>query len=349
MIRYLAPIITFIVSLIITAVSEKFMIPLLRELKFGQIIREDGPESHQKKAGTPTMGGICMTIAVILSSTIGLVVAIFTANGDANYNEGLIKAMTLILILTVGYSAVGFTDDYLKIKKKNNEGLTVKQKLLCQGVVTALFIVLYIIWNVDISIFKNPYSIRIPFVSSMVVLPAVVFVVLAIFVLLGTDNGTNLTDGLDGLLSFVSIPVTIVLTAMSYSKKVNLTPELPNAVAIVSMAMLGALIGFLIYNHYPAKVFMGDTGSLMIGGYVAASAMCLHVEIYIILFGFVYLMESMSDILQVGYFKLSHGKRIFRMAPIHHHFEKGGWSEVKVVTVFTIISCVGSILAFVLL
>ncbi len=340
------PMLALVISFIITAVSEKFTIPILHKFKFGQYIREEGPESHKKKAGTPTMGGICMMAGVLISSLIAGIISL--KYGGEIYKQSLIKEMALILILTIGYTIVGFMDDYLKIKKKESEGLTVKQKFLSQTLVTGVFIALFILWGKDISRIHSACAIYIPFIKNPIVLPVVIFVIFLIIVLLGTDNGTNLTDGLDGLVSFVSIPVCICIYLMSLEPKVNFFTKYPSAVGIVAMGMLGGFLGFLIYNHYPAKVFMGDTGALAIGGFVASCACMLRAEVFIILFGFIYLMETVSVMLQVGYYKVSGGKRIFRMAPIHHHFEKGGWKETKVVVVFTVISCICCATAYIL-
>ncbi|MCR5625667.1 MAG: phospho-N-acetylmuramoyl-pentapeptide-transferase [Lachnospiraceae bacterium] len=347
--------IVFIISFLVTAISEKFTIPVLHKLKFGQYIREEGPESHKKKAGTPTMGGVCIILGFLISCIVAVIMVqtgdnVMIPETGYSYKDSFIKGIIIILLLTVGYGIVGFLDDFLKIKKKNNEGLSVLGKLTAQLIVTGAFIALLIIWGKSIDVNYAANYIKIPFMENMILVPMVIFVIFLLIVLLGTDNGTNLTDGLDGLLSFVSLPVAVCLCLMGMLKKAYFFSSAGYAspVSVAAVAMLGALIGFLIYNHYPAKVFMGDTGSLAIGGFVAACACILHVEIFIILFGFIYLMESVSVILQVGYFKISHGKRIFRMAPIHHHYEKGGWKETKVVTVFTIVSLIGSILAFVI-
>ncbi|MCR5203049.1 MAG: phospho-N-acetylmuramoyl-pentapeptide-transferase [Lachnospiraceae bacterium] len=353
-----------VLSFVLTAVMEHFAIPKLHEMKFGQFVRDDGPESHLKKSGTPTMGGVCMLISVFISTVIGVIILYSLLDAGKSglaIKQGFISEVVMILLLTLGYGIVGFLDDYLKIKHKQSMGLRAWQKMLLQIVITGIFIFLHI---TNSNMYNTPADvIIIPFTAGKTFMfPVWLFVIFAFFVLLGTDNGTNLTDGLDGLLSFVTIPVTLVLWTIAYKQfdankdiykavtvngaKADADIYIVSAVMLVSAAMLGALIGFLIYNHYPAKVFMGDTGSLMVGGYVASCAMLMNVSLFILLFGFVYLMETISVILQVGYFKISGGKRIFKMAPIHHHFEQCGWKEVKVVTVFSIVSLICCIIGF---
>lgn len=300
-------IIPALISFVLSAVLCKMLIPILYKLKFGQYIREDGPQSHLKKQGTPTMGGIAFVLAIILTS-------IFYIKSN--------PVVVQILIVTVGFGIVGFLDDYIKVVMKHNEGLKPGQKLLAQLVVAAIFC-WYLIKN-------NNTGILIPFFGITLNLNVVLFVVFYLIVVLGTDNGVNLTDGLDGLCSTVTLVVAIFFTVVSISKGAGVEP--------VTAAVAGGLAGFLLFNCYPAKVFMGDTGSLALGGFVASTAFLMNMPIYIAIVGFIYLMETVSVILQVGYFKATHGKRLFKMAPIHHHFEALGWSETRIVTVFSLIT-----------
>lgn len=293
-------------------------IPILHRLKFGQEVREDGPKSHIKKQGTPTMGGIVIVLAVLIS-------CLFTIRSNPEELP--------VLFLTVGFGLVGFTDDYLKIVKHQSEGFNPKQKFFCQLVITAVFSVI---------LSRSPrYStdLLIPFTSIRINLgiwyiPAVLFIVTA------TDNGANFTDGLDGLAGSVTSAIALFLGIFSmYYGHGALSP--------VCGAVLGALLGFLIYNSYPAKVFMGDTGSLALGGFVAAAAFEMNIPLFIPIFAFIYLLEVLSVIVQVTYFKATKGKRFFRMAPIHHHFELMGWSETRVVTVFTAVTVLLCLVSFV--
>ncbi len=294
---------------LIVAVLMPFAIPELHKLKFGQEVRDDGPKAHLKKQGTPTMGGIVFIFAVLAA---GLVFA------------GKYPRLLPILFLTVGFGAVGFADDYLKVVKHQSEGFNPKQKFLCQLLITLIFAV----W-----IFRSDAygkTMLVPFTGIQLDLkwfyiPAVLFIVTA------TDNGCNFTDGLDGLCSSVTAVIALFLGLVSIL-------HFNGEIAPAAGAVFGSLLGFLLFNCYPARVFMGDTGSLALGGFVAAAAFELQIPLFIPIFAFIYLAEVLSVIIQVAYFKKTHGKRIFRMAPIHHHFELGGWSETKVVTVFTVIT-----------
>ncbi len=296
------------------------LIPELHKLKFGQEVREDGPETHLKKKGTPTMGGIIFLLSLLVPS-------VFYALRFPKIRPAL--------FLTLGFAAVGFLDDSIKVLKHHSEGLNPKQKFFLQLLITFLFS-LWICLLPD-----HESALRIPFTRSMLKLgpfyiPALLFIVTA------TDNGANFTDGLDGLCSSVTAVISLFLGIYAiFTGERELVP--------LCGAMLGALLGFLCFNAYPARVFMGDTGSLALGGFVSALAIELGIPLYIPLFAFIYLLEVLSVIIQVSYFKLSHGRRIFRMAPIHHHFELLGWSETRVVTVFTIISLLLSLLSFALL
>lgn len=318
---YIDTLVSLIAAFAITAALGPYAIPELHKLKFGQEVRDDGPKSHLKKQGTPTMGGIIFIIAIVI---VGIAAA-------RRYPK-----IVPVLLLTVGFGLVGFADDYLKVVKHQSEGFNPKQKFLCQLVITAIFgWYLYTSPQYETAMlvpFTGGYKDGIMLDLKWLYIPAVLFIVTA------TDNGVNFTDGLDGLCSSVTAVVAafLAVTSIVFSK----------GVSPVAGAVCGALLGFLIYNVYPAKVFMGDTGSLALGGFVAGCAFVMQLPLFIPLFGFIYLIEVVSVILQVGYFKLTHGKRIFRMAPIHHHFELGGWSETKVVAVFTIITILLSLISF---
>ncbi len=307
----LSILISFLIGIILLPIA----IPALRKLKFGQQIREEGPEAHLKKAGIPTMGGVVIVIGFIVATAIFL-------------PFGLDALPTMIF--TFLFALIGFLDDLLKIKKEQSEGLKAWQKIGLQIIFTVALIVY-------ISQFtEGGTTTIIPFLGEVDLKGW--FYPISIFAILGTVNGANFTDGLDGLAS----SVTIVISAFMFVAYFIINQKFDTA----SLAMLGALVAFLIYNHYPARIFMGDTGSLALGGFVAAEAYVLKMPIFLILVAFIYLVEIISVILQVGYFKLTHGKRIFRMAPIHHHYELGGWSEVKVVTVFSLVTFILCIVAF---
>lgn len=308
--------IAFGVGFLLCVILCPICIPLLHRLKFGQNVREEGPEAHLKKSGTPTMGGIMILVAMLVGS------AIFSVNyPDVFY----------IMIFTALFGVIGLLDDILKIVRHQSEGLKAWQKMGLQILVTAA-LVLYIA-------LASPMGTTtiIPFFG--VVDLGGWFYPLAIIAILGTVNGANFTDGLDGLASSVTIVIGVFLTVAAQMIGSDAIPA--------TLAMVGALTAFLIFNTYPAKVFMGDTGSLALGGFVAITAFSLRMPIFLILFAFIYLIEIISVILQVGVFKLTHGKRLFRMAPIHHHFELGGWSETRVVCVFTIVTVILSVIAYI--
>ncbi len=297
------------------------LIPVLHKLKFGQQVRKEGIQAHLKKQGTPTMGGIGFLTAVLITS----VVFGFVFKAD--------WALLLpILLLTAAFALIGFADDYLKVVKKQSEGFKAWQKFLCQFVVTIGF-ARYCFFSEKIGT-----SVILPFAGGREWDMKWLYIPFVFLAVMGTDNGTNFTDGLDGLLSSVTIVVSFFLFAVSAGRS--------GAVSIVSGAFAGALMGYLIFNAYPAKVFMGDTGSLAIGAFVSASAIVLRMGWFILIFGLLYLIEVVSVILQVGYFKLTHGKRLFKMAPIHHHFEKCGWSETRIVAAFTIFTAFMCLIAW---
>lgn len=306
---------SIVISFLFGIILLPIFIPILRKLKFGQQVREEGPEAHLKKAGIPTMGGIIIVIAFLVAT------AVFLPFG----NDAL-----PIMVFTFLFALIGFLDDYLKIKKAQSEGLKAWQKMGLQIIFTVCLII-YISQCTEMGT-----TTIIPFFG--IVDFKGWFYPLAVIAILGTVNGANFTDGLDGLAS----SVTIIISAFMFVAAFLINGKIDGA----SLAMMGALIAFLIYNHYPAKIFMGDTGSLALGGFVAAEAYILGIPIFLILVAFIYLAEIISVILQVGYFKITHGKRIFRMAPIHHHFELGGWSEVKVVTVFSLVTFILCVVAF---
>lgn len=304
---------------LLSAVLGKFLIPALVALKAGQSIKEIGPTWHNNKAGTPTMGGLMFIAASILC----------VATAWFAYAEG--QFMNLIVLgLALMFGLIGFLDDFIKVKKKRNLGLTGIQKLVLQVAASALFLAaLHFSDNLS-------YELYIPFIKGSVwSVPKLLYLAAAIFIIVGCVNAVNLTDGIDGLASGVTAPVMLFFILVSMSAK-------QAGLATFPAALLGGLCGFLLYNFYPAKVFMGDTGSLFLGGAVCGLAFALNMPLVLVFVGFIYIVEAMSDIIQVGYFKLSHGKRIFKMAPIHHHFEKCGWSEKKIWFVFvtvTIIMC----------
>ena len=292
----------------VSAAAGPVLIPILTRLKMDQTERELGVKSHLKKAGTPTMGGIMFLLGILIASLVFL----------SKYPN-----IGPVLLLTVGFGAIGFIDDYLKVVKKRSDGLFPKQKLALQAVLTAAFYAYLRIMHVSM-------ALRVPFSGGKMWDIGILSVPLLFFAVLGTVNGTNFTDGLDGLASTVTVVVTVFFAAASLLLNAGVSP--------IAAATGGALMGFLLYNAYPAKVFMGDTGSLALGGFVAGTAYMMQMPLYILIVGLIYLIEVLSVIVQVSYFKATHGKRIFKMAPIHHHFELCGWSETQVVARFAIIT-----------
>ncbi|MBR5422192.1 MAG: phospho-N-acetylmuramoyl-pentapeptide-transferase [Lachnospiraceae bacterium] len=312
---------SLLISFAVSAVAGPILIPLLRQLKIGQTVRSEGPETHLKKSGTPTMGGIIFILGIGVSSLIFF----------RKYN-GLVP----ILFLTICFGVIGFVDDYIKVVRKQSTGLRAWQKFSLQLGVTALFACLLIRYE------GATLDMYVPFADHMVD-PGFLGLPLLFFVVLGTDTGANFTDGLDGLASSVTAVIAAFFLAASLLIEGN-TP-----VAVISAAVIGGLLAFLLFNAYPAKVFMGDCGALALGGFVAAAAYMLHLQFYLLIVAVIYVIEVLSVMLQVSYFKLTHGKRIFKMAPIHHHFEKCGWSETRIVTVFTVITILASLIAFLIL
>ena len=304
-------------AFVISAAVGWLLIPALRALHAGQSIKEIGPNWHKNKEGTPTMGGIMFIAAVI---------AVVLAFGWRDMAEGSWQAL-FVLAFSLVCGAIGFVDDFAKIRKHENTGLTAGWKFLLQLAAAIAFLAL-LRWSGHLT--PNLY---IPFVNLSLPLPWGVYLVFAAFVMVGCVNAVNITDGLDGLSSSVTIPVAVFFIAVT-------TLWGKGELTVFAAALLGGLLGFLVYNHYPAKVFMGDTGSLFVGGAVCGLAFATDMPLVLILVGIVYIAETLSDIIQVTYFKLTHGKRIFKMAPLHHHFEMCGWKEKKVVAVFSFVSAV---------
>lgn len=313
-------IVALLISFICTAVCCPLLIPVLYKFKFGQQVRDDGPQAHLKKSGTPTMGGIMILLGIIAGSLF------------------YINKYTLVLpvlLFTVAYGVIGFLDDFLKIKKRKSEGLKSLHKFILQIILTALFVYY-------LHVQKTADTMLIPFTGSLstgyMLHTGIFFIPLVFFIVLGTDNGVNFTDGVDGLCTCVTIIVSIFFGVIAIRENIMISP--------VIGAVIGSLTGFLIYNTNPAKVFMGDTGSLALGGFVASTALVMQLPLFIAIVGFIYLIEVVSVIIQVGYFKATKGKRFFKMAPIHHHFELSGWSETKVVTIFSIVTAILSLLLY---
>ena len=309
------------ISFALTVLLCPIFIPILHRMKFGQFIREEGPESHLKKAGTPTMGGIVMLAAFTVSSLAYML------------NEPQIFP---VILLTVGFGFIGFLDDFIKLAKKRSLGLRAWQKLGLQIVLTGYFA--YVI----MSDYPELTQIIIPFTGGQVAWNlGILFVPFVFIAVLGTVNGANFTDGLDGLATSVTVVIAMFFAIFSL--------RIESPVYLTAMIMIGTLLGFLIFNTYPAKVFMGDTGSLALGGFVAAEAFMLKVPLFIIIVAFIYLAEILSVMIQVSYFKITHGKRIFKMSPIHHHFELSGFEETRVVAMFTVVTILCCFIGFIAL
>ena len=307
-----------IVAFVATFVVGLFVMPILKKFKVGQVVRNDGPKEHLKKQGTPTMGGIIMLIVIVVILAINS-----------------IKYPTLILaiISILGFGLVGFIDDYKKLVKKNTKGLSPLKKIFGLVLVTAIFIFMYL------KVFKLGTDITLPFISSPITLSVGAFIIFIAFILIGTSNAVNLTDGLDGLASGV---VAIIMTFFTIVAVKNSNTEM----IILGASSVGTCLAFLLFNFHPAKVFMGDTGSLALGGAVAAIAIMMKMEVYLAIVAFVCMIDTLSVILQVTYFKLTKGKRIFKMAPFHHHLELSGMKETKVVILFWVITAILCFVAY---
>ena len=298
-----------LVSFALSAIMGPVIIPVLRNLKMGQTEREEGVKEHLKKAGTPTMGGVIILLSILITSLLYI-----------RSNPQIIP----VLFVTIGFGLIGFLEDYLKVVMKRSDGLFPKQKMALQIIVTAIF-AYYLVKVAGISL-----KMLVPFSGGRYLDLGWLAIPVLFFAVIGTVNGVNFTDGLDGLASSVTVLVATFFTVVAIGTKSGIEP--------VTGAVVGALLGFLLFNVYPASVFMGDTGSLALGGFVASAAYMLQMPLFIIIVGLIYLVEVLSVIIQVTYFKKTGGKRIFKMAPIHHHFELCGWSETRVVAVFSIIT-----------
>ncbi len=313
-------VITALVACGLTLGIGYLLLPVLRALKAGQSIREVGPTWHNSKAGTPMMGGLMFIFGTVLCLLVSI---------------PAMKDFSVFYVLALGlcFGLVGFLDDFFKAKFKRNLGLTSIQKALLQMAVSALYLYLLYTQNILIS------SIYIPFVDVQIAIHPLLYIFFAMFVMVGCVNAVNLTDGVDGLCGSVTVPVMVFFAAAAVLMgKLDL--------ALLPACLVGGLIAYLFYNWHPAKVFMGDTGSLFLGGIICGLAFALNMPLVLILVGFVYIMETLSVILQVGYFKLTHGKRLFKMSPIHHHFEMSGWKEVKICFVFSAVSVVMCVIAW---
>ena len=312
--------VTAAVAAVLSGVIGYFLLPVLRALKAGQSLRDIGPTWHNNKAGTPLMGGL-MFIAAAVICLLG--------------NLLTMEEYSVFYVLALGlcFGLVGFLDDFCKVKYKRDLGLTAIQKAMLQMAVSAIY--LYVLYRQNIM----SSNIWIPLLNVSFYLHPIVYIFFAMFVIVGCVNAVNLTDGIDGLSSSVTLPVMVffAITAVSMGRF---------DVALLPAALVGGLIAYLFYNWHPAKVFMGDTGSLFLGGIVCGLAFALDMPLILILVGFVYIVETVSDIIQIIYFKVTHGKRFFKMAPIHHHFEMCGWKEVKIVLVFSGVSALMCLLAW---
>ncbi len=302
------------IAFAVAAAAGPAIIRALRKLKFGQKILEDGPTWHMSKQNTPTMGGLIFILGIAVA-----VLAALAMGGWSDLRPLYMLALSLI------FGAIGFIDDYTKVKKARNKGLTAVQKLILQIAAAALFLTVLRVQG-----YVTP-ALHVPFVGADIAMPWGVYLLFSTFVIVGAVNAVNLTDGIDGLCASVTAAAALYFCA-AYAIAALSAPSL------FSAALLGGLLGFLLYNRFPARVFMGDTGSLFLGGAVCAMAFAYDMPLILIPVGLVYIVETLSDILQVGYYKLSGGKRIFKMAPIHHHFEMCGWSERKIVAVFTAVT-----------
>ena len=308
-------IMSVLIAFALSVMMGPVVIPILRKLKMGQTEREEGVQSHLKKAGTPTMGGVIILGSILITSLFFI----------KDYPK-----IIPILFVTLGFGLVGFLDDYLKVVMKRSDGLFPMQKMGLQIIVTVVFAI-YLVKT------ETPMTWLIPFSNGQYIDWGILAFPLMFFVIIGTVNGVNFTDGLDGLASSVTVLVATFFSVVAIGTKSGIEP--------VTCAVVGALLGFLLFNVYPASVFMGDTGSLALGGFVASTAYMLQMPFFIVLVGLIYLVEVLSVMIQVTYFKKTGGKRIFKMAPIHHHFELCGWSETRVVAVFSIITAILCLIA----
>lgn len=324
---YISLLIALLTGFVVSILAAELLIPMLVRMKAGQSIREVGPKWHMTKQGTPTMGGLAFITALIVAQIV-IIAAPIPGKGDVHW-----QALLTLTVFAAIFGFIGFLDDYVKVKKHQNLGLTAIQKLVLQIAAAVVFLSL---------LRKMGYissELFIPYAKCWVSLNWILYMIIGAVAIVGCVNSVNLTDGVDGLATGVTIPVCLFF-AVAGAVRGNFS------VMVFALALLGGLMGFLIFNFNPAKVFMGDTGSLFLGGAVAAMAFILDMPLILIPVGIVYICEAMSDIIQVSYFKLSGGKRIFRMAPLHHHFEMGGWKERKVFAVFVLASCLGCIVGY---
>ncbi|MEG1686506.1 MAG: phospho-N-acetylmuramoyl-pentapeptide-transferase [Angelakisella sp.] len=327
---------TIVVAFVVTAVSGIWLLPVLRKLKFGQTILDIGPSWHKNKQGTPTMGGIMFVLGIVLAVVVGFTVYRIGMPSHLSGNtvvtgSPIMKARLFYgIMLALGYGLIGFADDYIKVVRKQNEGLTEKQKLLLQLLCgTAYLLLMYMAGD-------RMTTLIVPFFGSLDI--GLLYYPFALFAMLALSNAVNLTDGIDGLLcsvTFIGGLAYMLIASVLGMWEMN----------ILACAMVGGCLGFLVWNFHPAKVFMGDTGSLFLGGIIIALAFGTGLPLFILLIGVIYLIEMLSVVIQRFYFKATHGKRIFKMSPIHHHFELSGWSEMKIVAIFSLITLVGAALA----
>jgi len=304
------------VSFVATVILAIFIIPILRKFKIGQIEREEGPQSHLGKRGTPTMGGIIIALGIIIGTIGGY---IYYSTTDPTVGRKLFP----LLLISIGFGVIGFIDDYKKLVLKNTKGLKPSSKMLGLLIISVLY-TLYLIKGVYLGT-----STIIPFLKQEIVLPILIYIPFAILVMLGTTNAINLTDGIDGLSTSVAAIITTCLTVIAIILDVK-------EIVVFGSIIVGACLGFLIFNLNTAKVFMGDTGSLLLGGVISAMALYLQMPLILLIIAAIPVLETISVVLQVLYFKKTGGKRLFKMAPLHHHFELSGWKENKVVSVFCI-------------
>lgn len=321
----------FVIALVISTLFGKVYIPWLHRQKAGQSIKENGPTWHASKSGTPTMGGVMFILAAA---------AVVLTVGFPNLLQGRLAAL-FVLIFALVFGAIGMLDDWEKIKNRQNTGLSAKMKFLLQLAAALAFVIL--MRNLGL-VNTNLY---VPFTGGTIHMPDWLYFIFAAFVIVGTVNAVNITDGVDGLATGTSLPVCLFFVCVTFAWGENYLPQ-----GIFASALLGGLLGFLVYNFNPAKVFMGDTGSLFLGGAIAALAFAYDMPLILLSVGIIYIIETLSDIIQVGYFKLSHGKRVFRMAPFHHHLEMGGWTgkkwkEKELFVLFTGISLFFAVISFI--
>lgn len=318
MIDLYSAIYAILISFVINVILSPTIIKWLTKLKFGQNVRNDGPQTHLVKSGTPTMGGVMILLSFLIAS-------VFFLNGNLD--------ALMVVFVTVGYGLIGFADDYIKVVKKRSLGLRAWQKLAAQLIITCIF--LYYLYTYS----RVGTSIYIPFGEGKTIfLGKYLYIPFFFFVMVGTVNSVNLTDGLDGLASGVTVLVCVFFLFTAWAAASGIVP--------IAGAAVGSLLGFLLFNAYPAKVFMGDTGSLALGGLVASIAIILKMPIFLLIVGIIYVLEALSVMIQVSYFKITKGKRIFKMAPLHHHFEQCGWKETRVVTLFYIVTAISCLIGF---